>query len=235
MKEIIFKRKSTRNFDMSALDAAALADIQRFADSVRPLYDDIRIKFAVRDKKSVKGLTNVRAPHYLALSSEKKDGYLTNAGFAMQQLDLYLQGLGFGCCWLGGAKCADDDAGALAFVIALAFGKPLQTPYREITDFKRKPLSEISDTRDERLESARLAPSAVNSQPWYFVGDGGAFHVYCKKLGAIKGLVYERLNKIDIGIALAHLYVSGGGGFRFFTAEQPKQLDGYYYIGSAQL
>lgn len=100
------------------------------------------------------------APHYAVIFSEEKDGYLTNVGFMYQQLDLYLQSIGLGCCWLGLGKFAPDEEGReimevpnddLLFVIIMAFGEAKNSPHRELSAFKRKSLSEISDREDKRL------------------------------------------------------------------------------------
>lgn len=91
--------------------------------------------------------------------------------------------------------------------------------------FKRKPMEQITDKPDSRLEPARLAPSAVNSQPWYFTHEGDCLHVWCSKKGS----------RLDAGIALAHLYVSNEESFHFFKADQTADLPGYAYIGSVTL
>ena len=54
------------------------------------------------------------------------------------------------------------------------------------------------------LEMVRLAPSAVNKQPWQAVRKGDAIHFYLKHG---KGFVSEAagdMQKIDMGIALCH-------------------------------
>ena len=91
--------------------------------------------------------------------------------------------------------------------------------------FKRKSMEKITEQADPRLEPARLAPSAVNSQPWYFTHEGDTIHVHCSKKG----------NRLDVGIALAHLYVANEETFRFFRAEKVGQIPGYDYIGSCLL
>ena len=63
------------------------------------------------------------------------------------------------------------------FIIAIAFGKS-NDKSREVNSFKRKKLSKISDNADDKLEPARLAPSAINSQPWYFKHTEDGFDVY---------------------------------------------------------
>ena len=86
-------------------------------------------------------------------------------------------------------------------------------------------MEQITDKVDPRLEPARLAPSAVNSQPWYFTHEGDTIHVYCSKKG----------NRLDAGIAMAHLYVSNEDTFRFFKGENVKEVSGYTYIGSCTI
>ena len=50
------------------------------------------------------GGSSGEAPHFLAFFSEVKDGYAANAGFMMQQMDLFLSANGIGSCWQGGPK-----------------------------------------------------------------------------------------------------------------------------------
>jgi hypothetical protein len=128
------------------------------------------------------------------------------------------------------AKPVENGKDGLEFIISLAFGKPEGSPYRELSGFNRKPLGKISDTADRRLEPARLAPSAINSQPWYFVSTGNGFNCYCAK--KFPAALYERLNKIDVGIALAHLYVTYQDKFSFSVQDKAKQVKGHYYVGS---
>ena len=84
---------------------------------------------------------------------------------------------------------------------------------------------QIADSADVRLEPARLAPSAVNSQPWYFVHEGDTLHVYCSRKGS----------RLDAGIALAHLFVANEERFRFFRAEKAGEVPDCDYIGSVML
>jgi nitroreductase len=228
LSETIFKRKSTRKYDPSPLDNNVLADIQTFIKGVKPLYDDIKVQFGILPAEKVKASTN--APHFIMAYSEEKDGGWTNTGFMLQQVDLYIQSIGLGSCWLGMAKPLESGGNGLGYVISMAFGKPEGSPYRELSGFKRKPLEKVSDTVDKRLEPARLAPSAINSQPWYFVTTGEGFDCYCAK--KFPAALYGKLNKIDMGIALTHLYVTYQDKFRFSVQGKAKQVKGHYYFGS---
>jgi len=241
----MFQRKSIRKYDMQPLDAGVLAGIKNYIGQLKPLLEDIKIEFTFAKDGEVKNLQPVKAPHYVMISSEKKDDHLYNAGFMGQQINLYLTAHGLGSCWLGMAKpqAAVKAQSDLDFIIMLAFGKPAEPLYRtEVSQFKRKPMSEISFIQggDELLEPVRLAPSAVNRQPWCFYGTTAEIHIGRAKLNPITSQVYDRLNQIDIGIALCHLAISAehmGKSVRFSknsgqTIEAPK---GYRYVITANI
>lgn len=226
------KRKSTRKYSMESLEKDLLHEIEEFATTMKPLYDNIRVSYTFAGPDEVKSLIPVKAPHYIIISSEKKEGYLTNVGFLFQQMDLFLSSKHLGSCYLGLAKPSEKLDSEIEFVLIIAFGYALGSPHRDKADFKRKPLDKISDKEDKRLEVARLAPSSTNSQPWYFISEGDKIHAYCVKVGLLKALVYNKMNQIDMGIALAHLYISYPDQFSFFLDKESRELPGYYYVGS---
>lgn len=93
----------------------------------------------------------------------------------------------------------------LYWVTAIGVGKSAEPAARKLDEFKRKPIAEIAQGTDSRLEAARLAPSGLNKQPWYFIVDGDAVHVYYQKsLGGLMGAMYK-LTDLDVGIALCHI------------------------------
>ena len=88
-------------------------------------------------------------------------------------------------------------------------------------------MDEISDRVDERLIPAQLAPSAANSQTWYFKhNDDGSYDVYRNRRRLNLNNRMVSWNKIDIGIALAHLYVSNMDTFGFTLDKPHKELKG---------
>jgi len=211
--ETIFKRKSIRQYDLTPLDGHTLAEVMAHTSALKPLYDGIKIEMIPLSQKDVKGLFLAKAPHYLAVFSESKDGYLTNAGFMLQQMDLFFSSNGFGSCWQGVAKPTKEmlNRSKLEFVILLAFGKPKERLHREsVSEFKRKPLGEITDVKgaDELLEPARLSPSAVNRQQWFFTGNAGALHAYRVKSSILTAFMLEKVDKISIGIAICHVWIA---------------------------
>jgi hypothetical protein len=174
------------------------------------MYDGIKTEMKIVSQKDVKSLLSVKAPHFIAVFSEPREGYLTNVGFMLQQMDLYLSANNIGSCWQGILKPTKEilKSSKFEFVIILAFGKPTEPLHREgVSEFKRKPLGEISNIHgsDELLEPARLAPSAMNNQPWFFTGGDGAINAYCAK-----SLMLGKMNRISTGIAICHLWIATG-------------------------
>ena len=209
--EVMEKRKSIRKYDMNPLDSVLLQQIKQYGEEVNPLIPDIRVKFNVYSYEEVKSLMAIKAPHYVGIYSEKKDNFLINAGYMLQQMDLYLSANNLGSCWLGMAKpsaALPEAVDGLDFVIMLAFGNPKEEVHRSSkSEFKRKTLEEIREGSgyEEVLEAARLAPSARNSQTWYFICKEKEILVCRKPAGFVSEHLMARLNTIDVGIAMCHL------------------------------
>jgi len=228
-KDIIRKRKSVRKYDPAPLEREVLENFQTQIENVKPLYPDI--KHSIKIVNKTRGLFNVKAPHYLIFQSEEKEGFLENIGFIGQQLDLYLSGAGLGSCWLGASKPEKKEVTDLLHVIGMSFGTPAEPLHRELDDFKRKPLSSISEGVDERLEAARLAPSGVNAQNWYFIAENGKIHCYRKKANPILGFIYDKLACIDLGIAICHI-AEESESFSFAKEKDPPVRKGCIYTGT---
>ena len=239
MREIIYKRKSVRKYTAEKISEPLLQKINGFLRTVKPLYENIAVRMEILPRDKIHSLFSWTPPQALALYSEEKQGYLENAGFILQQAELYLQSLGLGACWLGlgkpnqGAKEGPMDG--LKYVIMVAFGYPSEEQFRGSDGFKRKSLYEISEQKDERLEAARLAPSSMNTQSWYFTHEKDVLHVYKRTQTLLKPFPIGKLNQIDVGLALAHLYVENPQTFTFFITENHMPLKGMEYEGSIHL
>lgn len=229
LKEMIHHRKSCRSFTNVPVDAATLETVKAF--SMKPLYPDIRVQWDIVSRNQVKCICPWTTPQLITVYSEETGGYLENAGFLFQQMELYLQTLGLGVCWLGMGRMDPKTAQkveGMKFVIMLAFGHPKDEGLRQDPkEFKRKAMKQITNKPDPRLEPARLAPSSVNSQPWYFLCHGEEIHVFCNRKGPLSDM-----NRIDVGIALAHLYVANADTFRFFPPRKDSTKD---HIGTVVL
>jgi len=235
--ETIRKRKSIRKYKPEKLDQETLSRVQAQIKKLKPLYPTIETHVAVVDK--VKRTFGIVAPHYLVIYSEDKEGAYENVGFMGQQMDLFFSENGLGSCWLGVAKAGKEaeeeieNKGNLIYIICIAFGWPALPLHRSVGEFRRKSLASVGMGEDPRLEAARLAPSGVNAQGWFFIAKEGRIHCYRKDF---KGLtrwirIYSQLSLIDVGIAICHIAVESED-FKFEQVQNPPQKEGFVYVGT---
>lgn len=236
LNEMIYKRMSVRKYTQELVGEAMIHQIYEFLRNAKPLYPEISIRTEILGKENIRCILPWIPNQAIVFYSEEKEGYLENAGFIFQQLDLYLQEQGLGTCWLGMGKldsyAKSQIEDGLEYVIMLSVGYPKEQLRTDISQFKRKELREIADKEDARLEPARLAPSSTNSQPWYFTHQDDTIHVYCSKKGLLRHRILGDMNRIDIGIALSHMYVANPETFQFFTCEDAAEVSGHGYMGS---
>lgn len=173
---------------------------------------------------------------YLGVCVEEGDMDLEELGYEMESLILYATSLGLGTCFIAGTFNKAEFTKVMylndreIFPIISPIGYPANR--KSIVDKlfglhsktgKRKSLEEIFFLEDFNtplrekdslgefdivLENLRLAPSAVNNQPWRIVKSGEDFHFYKvdgKSTYRVKGI---DLNRIDIGIAICHFDLS---------------------------
>lgn len=153
-------------------------------------------------------------------------------GYSFESIILFCTQLGLGTCWMGGTFnrslfglkigiASDEIIPAVSPV-----GKPLAA--RSILDslfalsagskdrkafgerfFANNLLSPLDGEQAgkyrEALEMVRLAPSAMNKQPWRVVFKDGCFHFFLARTSGYSKIFSEvDLQRIDLGIAMFH-------------------------------
>ena len=215
--EAIFRRRSIRKYKNDEISPAMLEKIEKFGEDAIGIRPDIQVKWKIfrKEENQLKGLFRVDAPYYVALYSEICEDYRKNAGCLMEQLSLYLFTKGIGSCYQGGAKLKKDQEKDLELVMIMAFGYPAEPLERDREAFKRMELNRFvkvhgnfGKVQRKLLEAARVAPSAMNLQPWRFVVTDGKIHMFVKKPGKIGYQMQQDFNLFDAGIALAHMLVT---------------------------
>lgn len=218
--ESIFERRSVRNFRKEDIGQEILEGMVALYHEMAPLFPGIKTSIEIvedRDRKAkgkFGGVRNVSAPYYLAVYSEEKEKADMNAGYIMQQISLYLFSKGVGSCFQGMARCRKESEEGLHFVMLMAFGYPKtelsgkengakRLSIEELCAYKEKPKRCISAL----LDAARLAPSAMNSQPWRFVVYENRIHVFSKRL-VMGQRILGRLNEFNFGIMMANIMVT---------------------------
>lgn len=231
----ISRRKSCRKFVEEPFTQEQLSKIKDLLHSFKPLFPDISLNF--RFTAETKGLFHVQAPHYLVISGEGKIGEQENAGFIGQQFMLWLNSQELGGVWLGASRDATTGQSG-SDIIVLAFGKPEGSPHREITEFKRKDITEITNIpQNECVKAVHLAPSGLNSQPWFLEKAENNLLFYRQRLKPPVSLAYK-LTKIDMGIALCHYAIACshfGQPFNFHVSGKGPRKSGYDFFGIADI
>jgi len=212
--ETVFTRRAVRKYDAEPLNAKTLADIQTFLNQTDQMQGQ-KGAFEIVPASAVKG---AQAPHYILVYCEPNDAARANVGYVLENCDLYIQSLGLGSIFLGMAKLVQKRAD---YCITLAFGKSA-APFRKTEqDFNRLPLAEISDADNAITRAARLAPSAMNSQPWKIEFGGNLVKVNYFGRGLTK-LMLKSMNKVDVGIISRHIAVALQNDGKTVSSVVPK-------------
>ncbi|MDR2647780.1 MAG: hypothetical protein LBB67_06645 [Oscillospiraceae bacterium] len=201
----IFRRKSIRAYQSAPLTRETIALAQKCINSAVPLIPSEHAELQFVQSKD-EGIRRVNS--YCADSLIGR----VNLGYMLEQIHLSLSLNGIASLWWGMAREPGDIAppDGLRFAIALKVGLAQDTLHRSITEFDRVPIEEIVD--DAPLQSVfeplRLAPSAMNSQPWYATREKGQIKVFCAKPGVLKKIFVAKMNQLDIGIAVCHIVLA---------------------------
>ena len=151
-------------------------------------------------------------------------------GFSFERIVLFAESIGVGTTWIAGTmdRTAFEGAAGLEGGEVMPCVSPLGYPAKKMSlresvmrkgvkadsrfPFEElffdssfdKPLSaEAAGKLTEVLEAVRLAPSAVNKQPWRVVIRGNEAHFFEKRNKPKNDGEWD-IQKIDIGIALCH-------------------------------
>ncbi len=227
-------RRSRRRYKPISLEPAQLAQIQAVCREFQPYPQvraelitkspDEVLRGIVASYGKVKG-----APALIAFVGDIDDPNINEKiGYTGEGIILEVTAMGLGTCWVGGSMffrrgLAESIVGAgekerVFAVTPVGYAaKSYSGEERAMTGFglahRRKPLSKLVTGLDKKdcpdwikaaLEAARLAPSAVNRQPW-------RFYVEPKSI-TISGdsfLVEWGISKrLDCGIAMLHIEVA---------------------------
>ncbi len=257
----IFRRKSIRNYSEKKISLEKLRRINNYTENLNSLTDDFVREINILDRekidKAVSGLIadfgKVEAPHYITVSVETEGNYLENLGFQLEFLVLKLTSMGIGTCWLGSHFDEDTLRGILDVerdrripaIIALGYpdkenafrNTPEQASRKKISEIMINETEKISKGWEKILNAARLAPSAMNGQPWrYEIFDEGVHQFIDTEGGIVKKLAKKfgnlrEMNHIDAGVALSHIKVAAEHkGKEVEFRDESLERDDFEYI-----
>ena len=232
--ELVRQRKSVRSFDGNPLRDDDRAKLEDFLSHIAAPFD-IPMEFRILDGKA-HGLSSpvVTGTELYAAGKIRRDPMAEAAfGYAFETFVLYAMSLGVGTVWIAGTmdRPAFERAMALREDEILPAVTPLGYPAkkrslrdaamrRAIRADAREPFERLffdggfdrglteaqAGVYRDALEAVRLAPSAVNKQPWRIVRQGETFHFF--KQPSLPAIPKGDVQKLDIGIALAHFMLA---------------------------
>lgn len=261
IKELIKTRRSVRTYDPKPLTAEDEQKIVGlFADLGNPFGIDVEFKLLDAREHDLTSPVIVGTDCYVGAKLKRVEDYELACGYSFERLCLGAWALGVGTVMLGGTLSRKTFEKAMelkedeAMPVASPVGYPAQKlSVREkmmrgaIKADKRLPFEklffensfEVSLTLEkagrfaDALEAVRLAPSAINKQPWRAVTCGNAVHFFEKKSAGMATENYD-IQKVDMGIALAHfdLTLEEQGVKGRFVKNKPDlaAADGLEYI-----
>jgi hypothetical protein len=240
LSDMISLRKSVRAYSSATLPQETLSAVLSVAKSAVPLFPEMNLSFKILRKADIRCACTLSAQHYLAAYYERNPDADLNCGFMLQQVDLWLSSQGLGSCWLGMARPVEETYEGRPAAVLLSFGSPSEALHRSGEDqFRRKTLAEIATPGvvPGFISSMRLAPSAMNKQPWFFSGDARTCHAFSVRGKGFVNLA-EGWRFFDLGIALSHLYIAAsaiGKTVSFRREDSVPSGNGNEYVISCRI
>lgn len=229
--EVIRSRRSVRTFDETALRPEDAAQILNFAGKVGNPYD-IPIEWRLLDanKDGLSSPVIVGTDTYIAGKMRRVPHAEEAFDYTFEQVVLFAERLGVGTTWIAGTmkRAAFEKAMALSDGEVMPCVSPLGYPAKKMSlresmmrkgikadsraafgevffdgSFEKPLTAEVAGELTDALEAVRLAPSAVNKQPWRVVLCDHKVLFYEKQSRGYDEGAWD-IQKIDMGIALCH-------------------------------
>ena len=263
--EHIRNRRSVRTYDGRELDKNDIEKLTTFAQTIENPYKiPVDFKFLNAKEYGLNCPVVVGTDLYVGGKINWSENASVAFGCSFEMFVLYAQSIGIGTVWLGGTmnRSAYEEAMELdsdeIMPCASALGYPAKKmslresmmrkgvkaderlPFEELffDGSFEKPLSkENAGEWSECLEMIRLAPSAVNKQPWRVVVTDNAVHFYLKRSKGFARTEKLDMQMIDMGIALCHFDLTAKEKNLNIVFEQndPKLESDAEYIASFSL
>ena len=205
--EAVYARTAVRRFTGSPTDD----QLARLGDAARKFsWQGIRIRLfrGPGMRSAIKG-TNV-----YAVILCKKGTPEELQGFYGEALVLEAVSMGLGTCWLGtfykgvvaqAAKPQSDETVTAIIAIGQCDEQtfaPTRKALEDLTGMTPEALAALKDWQRAALDAARVAPSAMNQQPWRFSADAQSVSIQPRP-----SMLTKKYAPIDCGIAMLHLAV----------------------------
>jgi hypothetical protein len=229
--DALLRRRSRRLYEPRPIASQVFKSLAAACDDFRP-FDTARAVLAEEAEKVFKGIIGAYgkirgAPLFIAFTGDTRDPHVhEKIGYAGEGVILEATALGLGTCWVGksfdqGVASSFLSIGEHERVFAVTpagyAAQEISFEERFLTGFgrthKRKPLDELVSGMLKTewpewvrmsLLAARIAPSAVNRQPWRFLVESNSITVSVDDLRDSYGIS----KRLDCGIAMLHIDIA---------------------------
>jgi nitroreductase len=224
--DAVFIRRSRRKYSDRPPEKEKIEKLKDMCENFRP-YEEARTVLVENPSEDIfKGFIGSygkvdNTPFIAVFIGDTRSEHANAAlGYTGEGIILEAARLELGTCWVGGFFSQDDarklvDLNDNEKIFAVTpVGYPTQkVPFQEkvMTGFgathKRKPLEDLvsgdkpKGWMQKGLDAARVAPSAVNRQPWRFHIEDGSITVSVDKDKSNENIS----RRLDCGIAMLHL------------------------------
>ncbi len=264
IQDIIRSRRSVRTYNPKPLTQEDRQKLEAFLPTAdNPFGLAVEFRFLEKKTHGLHCPVTVGDALYIGAKAALTPHMEVAVGYSFERLVLFAESLGLGTVILGGTmnRPAFEKAMALNDGEVMPLATPIGYPAEKMSlretmmrkgvqadmrmDFRKLffddtfdcPLTmERAGIFAQPLEMVRLAPSAVNRQPWRVLVRDGFAHFYEKPSKGMGGGAWD-IQKIDVGIAMAHfaLTLEEQGFTPRFRTDEPQtagNAEGMVYIGS---
>lgn len=227
LEESVRSRRSVRTYDPRSLTAQDREALCAYMEHIENPYG-LPVTFQL-----LEGMSSpvVVGTDLFVAGKMKKNAHMNEAfGYSFEKLVLYAESMGIGTVWIGGTmdRGAFEKAMEVSADEVMPCVSPLgypatkmslretmmrkavkageRLPFEQIVfcgDLETPMTEEKAGALQLPLEMVRLAPSAINKQPWRMVVCDDMIHFYIKRAKGFGSGAID-MQKIDMGIALCH-------------------------------
>ena len=232
IEQLARERRSVRTYDGREISAADMEKLRGFMECAENPYGQ-KVTFEVLSAAK-EGLvcpvvsgTDVYVGGKIRVQEHMNEAF----GYSFEMLVMYAQSIGIGTVWLGGTmnrnafeqamKLSEDEvmpaASALGYpaekmslreiMMRKGIGADSRLPFETLffdRSFENPLTGEKAGAFKGALEAVRLAPSAVNRQPWRIVLTEDTAHFYLRRSKGFSVGKTLDMQKTDVGIAMCH-------------------------------
>ena len=232
IKDIIRRRKSVRTYSGVPLRPDDRQKLNEFLKELdNPFGIPIEFRFLDAKEHELSSPVIIGTEEYVAAKVSRVPQAEIAYGYSFERFCLFAESLGIGTVMLAATisrstfekamEVKDTEVMPVASPIGYPADKqsvreklmrkgikaderlPFDTLFFE-NSFAHGLTPEKAGVFQDALEMARLAPSAGNKQPWRAIVCGDKVHFYEKKAKAMSNNPLGDIQKVDVGIALAH-------------------------------